>query len=241
VTVPGFGARLIALALAACIIGGEAHAQAFQCRVPEKAPQVPLIAQDGPTRRLTLTGYTLALSWSPEFCRTRKTSTPHARQCGGQNGRFGFILHGLWPEGAGGSWPQWCMAAPRPAPATIRQNLCIMPSARLMAHEWAKHGSCMTRKPATYFKVSSILWHSLRFPDFDQLSRRKGLNAGAVREAFVLANPGWRGDQIGISLNRKGWLEGLQLCYGKNFMPARCEKRRLGAGNKVQVKIWRGL
>lgn len=117
----------------------------------------------------------------------------------------------------------------------------MMPSARLMAHEWAKHGSCMTRKPATYFKVSSILWNSLRFPDFDYLSRKKGLNAGAVREAFIRDNPAWRADQIGISLNRKGWLQELELCYGKDFMPARCTKQRLGAANKAQVKIWRGL
>lgn len=219
----------------------EAHAQAYQCRLPQRAPPLPAIVQEGPTRRMAVTGYTLALSWSPEFCRLQKGDPLHRRQCSGREGRFGFILHGLWPEGPGGRWPQWCPTAKRPSPATVRANLCMMPSTRLIAHEWAKHGSCMVRKPETYFKISRILWYSLRLPDFDLLSRRDGLNAGRLREAFVGANSGWRADQIGLKVNSRGWLEELRLCYGRNFMPIRCDRRRHGPDDDVKVKIWRGL
>lgn len=110
-----------------------------------------------------------------------------------------------------------------------------------MAHEWTKHGSCMVRRPENYFKVSAILWRSLRLPDLDRLSRREGLSAGLLREAFVAANPDWKPDQVGISLNNKGWLEEIRLCYAKNFMPARCDARRYGPNNATRMKIWRGL
>jgi ribonuclease T2 len=44
-----------------------ASAQAYQCRAPQ-VRAVPTITPDGPRRELPVTGYTLALSWSPEFC-----------------------------------------------------------------------------------------------------------------------------------------------------------------------------
>ena len=218
-----------------------AHAQAYQCQVPETAPAVPKIAQDGETRRLPVKSYTLALSWSPEHCRGREDSADDRMQCSPRNGRFGFIVHGLWPEGSGGNWPQWCRAGPPPAPATIRKGLCMTPSARLMAHEWAKHGSCMARRPETYFRITTILWQSLRWPDYDRISRKPGLTAGDIRKAFADANRGWEPKHVGLVLNKKGWLQEMRLCYGKDFLPAVCDKRRFGPPDKTPVKIWRGL
>ena len=80
-----------------------AQAQAFQCSLPADVT-VPRIAPEEP-RRLPVTGYTLALSWAPEFCRFRADEKRHARQCSGREGRFGFTVHSLWPE-SGRSWPQ---------------------------------------------------------------------------------------------------------------------------------------
>ncbi|HEY6965418.1 MAG TPA: hypothetical protein VI407_09380, partial [Erythrobacter sp.] len=82
-----------------------ARAQAYQCRAPQ-VTRVPRITPDGPRRKSPITGYTLALSWSPEFCRTRADDPAHAVQCSGENGSFGLVVHGLWPESAKG-WPQW--------------------------------------------------------------------------------------------------------------------------------------
>ncbi|MDD3799829.1 MAG: ribonuclease T [Novosphingobium sp.] len=232
-------AALLVLPLPAS--AGPAFAQAYQCRVPSGPIAVPEIAPDGPTRRMPVTGYTLSLSWSPEHCRGRETRPSDAVQCSGRNGRFGLVLHGLWPEGANGRWPQWCPAPRSPSPATVRQHLCMTPSARLMAHEWAKHGACMVRKPETYFRIGSILWNSLRLPDLDRLSHQDGLDAGAIRQAFADGNPAWKHEHIGIRLNPRGWLREIRLCYGKGFMPARCAPGQYGAHDTVTVKIWRGL
>lgn len=231
----------MALAVLLALLPAPALAQAYQCRVPGGPISIPEPQQDGPTRETPATGYTLALSWSPEFCRFREDSARHARQCSGRDGRFGFIVHGLWPEGQGANWPQWCEPRSRLTADAIRPNLCLTPDASLLAHEWAKHGSCMVNRPQTYFRVTRILWNSLRWPDFDRISRRDGLTAGEVRTAFAEANPHWEVDMIGLRLNERGWLEEMRLCYARDFKPEPCDARHYGPADDEPVSIWRGL
>lgn len=162
-------------------------------------------------------------------------------QCSGRAGRFGFVLHGLWPEGARG-YPQWCATtsrqAPRPSGQLLRQHLCMTPSARLLEHEWAKHGSCMTRTPEAYFRTASILWRSVRWPDAGRLGQRKTLQVGDLRRAFLAANPAWKSGQIGIALTRTGWLREVRLCYGRDFRPAACRGSQRGAPDSALLRIW---
>ncbi len=225
------------LILAILALPTAAFAQAYQCSLPQQLdPSRPLV-QDGPSRRTAISGYTLAASWSPEFCRKGDASM----QCSGRNGRFGFVLHGLWPESNSGPPPQWCSLTPRPSEAAIRANLCMTPVPWLLEHEWAKHGSCMSRTPEAYFRASQILWRSLRWPDADRLSRHDGLTAGDFRDAFVLANPDWRREQVGIVTSRSGWLSEVHLCYGREFMPLACDRRSFGPRDGAELKIWRGM
>jgi ribonuclease T2 len=233
--------RAVAAALIFAALPASAFAQAYQCRIPQSAPSVPKVTPDGPVRQMAVRGYTLALSWSPEYCRGREHAAGDAWQCSGQGGRFGFIVHGLWPEGGTGKWPQWCPVSRAPTPQELARNLCITPSAALLAREWAKHGSCMVGRPEAYFRVTRILWNSLRWPDFDRLSRDRDLTAGQVRRAFADANPYWKPEHVGIKLNARGWMEEMRLCYGKDFMPAPCDSQRYGPRDSAAVKIWRGL
>ncbi len=205
-----------------------------------RAIEPPYAERNGPVRQMPATGYTMALSWSPDFCREHEGEREHALQCSGRNGRFGFVMHGFWPE-AGRSWPQWCPTRHHPTGIEVAKQLCATPSANLVAHQWAKHGACMFKRPETYFKVANILWNSYRWPDYDRLSRKKGLTAGDIRRAFADANLGWKEDAIGVRLDGKGWLEELYLCYSLRYLPTRCDARRFGAKDDALAKIWRGL
>ncbi|PKP93864.1 MAG: ribonuclease T [Alphaproteobacteria bacterium HGW-Alphaproteobacteria-14] len=229
----------IALGILPAAAAMPAHAQAYQCRAPQVST-VPRIAPDGPRRVMPITGYTLALSWSPEFCKPRKGDRGHAVQCSGTKGSFGLVVHGLWPE-SGQRSPQWCTAGAALTPAQVRSAMCMMPSSRLVARQWAKHGSCMVTRPANYLKVTQILWDSLRIPDYDRISREDSLTAGRIRAAFADANPGIPESAIGVKLNERGWLEEVRLCYAKTFRPVRCPTARWGAKDGAAAKIWRGL
>lgn len=215
-----------------------ARAEVPQCRLPPQVTAPALPAPDGPRRVLPVAGYTLALSWSPEYCRTRGRDPRAAFQCGGGLGRFGFILHGLWPEAQPGLWPQWCEAAPL-SPETVRRNLCMTPSPDLLAHEWAKHGACMSGSPEGYFKAGAALLRALHYPDMARLSRRRGLTAGDLRAAFRAATPFLPAAAIRVKANARGWLEEVHVCYGKDFLPAPCADR--GAEDAAPIKIWRGV
>ncbi|SNS47243.1 ribonuclease T2 [Sphingomonas laterariae] len=234
---------LAALPLALTLLPSMALAQARDCRVPAVLPRPAL---DGPTasqprRALPIGGYTLALSWSPEYCRTRLNSVKDRFQCGGGAGpRFGFVLHGLWPDGRGEQWPQYCRPAGLLPDRLIRAHLCTTPSVQLMQHEYAKHGTCMNVPPDAYFKTAAGLFNGLRFPDMNLLSRRPTLNARQLAEALAGANKGMDPAMFKIAVNRRGWLDEVRLCLDTALKPRRCRASAPGARAGETVRIWRG-
>ena len=233
--------RLILAALALAATPGLAQAQAYRCAVPVRPPAVVPDGPDArePARLLPTASYTLAISWTPQYCRDRGTDPEQRFQCASGN-RFGFTLHGLWPDGAGRDWPQYCRSANLLSAAELRRNLCATPSAQLLQHEWAKHGTCMSATPAEYFAQSTGLYSRLRYPDMNRLSRTPQ-TAGSIAAAFARANRGMRADMVRVTTNRSGWLSELWLCMDRRFRFARCAPNQ-GGGKPVRtpVKIWRG-
>jgi ribonuclease T2 len=226
--------RLIVMWAAAFLMIPSAWAQS--CAIPATLPaaQAERVPR-GAVRTGAVTGHILALSWSPQFCRTH-SGARYASQCGAQT--FGFILHGLWPEGAGRTNPQYCKAVGAIPPAVVRQSYCATPSVDLQAHEWAKHGSCITDNPATYFRAGTSLFNAIKFPDMDGLSRARP-SAEAFVTALVAANRGLRADMFSIDVGKGGWLEEVRLCLDKEYHPRRCPRDVGGASPRTALKIWR--
>ncbi|WP_028055801.1 ribonuclease T2 family protein [Sphingobium bisphenolivorans] len=219
---------------------GTAAAQAVQCRLPTSIPRPrpDLPTEREPRRFLPTGGYTLALSWSPQYCAGARAAAD-SFQCGGRGGRFGFTLHGLWPDGSGKRWPQYCRSTDLVPPAVIRQNLCATPSAQLIQHEWAKHGSCMTTKPELYFNLARTLYGSIRYPDMAALARRKALTVGQFAKAFAAANQGMRPDMLRVMTTRDNRLSEVALCMNRAMEFARCPAHQRGAANGSALRITR--
>jgi ribonuclease T2 len=229
----------LALAAAASLAPTAVGAQAYSCAVPAGAQPVrpDLPSRDQPRRVLPIASYTLAITWAPQYCRERGRDTSF--QCGRGN-RFGFTLHGLWPDGADKEWPQYCRSTALVPQPVIRRNLCATPSAQLIQHEWAKHGTCMTGyDPARYFGRATALYGRLRYPDMEALSRRT-LTAGAFAAAMARANPGLRPDMMRVTATRQGWLDEVWVCLDKAFRYRRCPAHQGGLAANAALRVWRG-
>jgi len=227
-----------ALVLLSAALASPAQAQLTSCALPET---IPVPRHSGPSeaqpRRVVPVGsYTLALSWSPQYCAGRQGEGSF--QCGGRDNRFGFILHGLWPDGAGADWPQYCRPAQRLPAAVLRANLCATPSADLLQHEWAKHGTCMSRTPQAYFERARALYGALRFPDMEALARRGDLTRGTFVRAFLAANaravPGLKENALRVRLTRQGWLDEVRVCLDRQFRSTACPRHAGGPGSPGQ-------
>ncbi len=116
----------------------------------------------------------------------------------------------------------------------------MTPSAQLLQHEYAKHGTCMGVPPAAYFDEARTLFERLRFPDMMALSRRPGLTAGQVAAAIARANPGITPAMMRITTNRRGWLDEVWLCLDTRRRNAPCPAHQGGVSPGTPIRIWRG-
>ncbi|MGD9811977.1 MAG: ribonuclease T [Sphingobium sp.] len=230
------------IALAMALIPATGEARAPSCHVPASLP-VPHIEQPEnrrEIRRMPIGGYTLAMSWTPHQCGSLGGSRRGDMQCDTRISRFGFVLHGLWPDGKGGSWPQWCRAAGIVPRTVLRENLCTTPSVQLMQHEWAKHGSCMAKTADAYFDRARVLFAKVEFPDMRLWAAQRYLTAGDFAGAIARQNPGMRIDMLRIQASRYGMLSEVWLCLDTAFRPTRCPVGKAGLSPNARIRIRSG-
>lgn len=219
-----------------------ASAQATSCAVPAAIPRphADTPTAETPRRLLPTAAYTLAVSWVPEYCHGNADREASQFECAAGN-HFGWTLHGLWPDGAGKDWPQYCRGVELLPEATIRANICATPSAQLQQHEWAKHGSCMNIPANAYFKRSTGMFGRLHFPDMAALSARRDVTAGALSAAVARANPGMSPGMIRVTANRNGWLEEVWFCHDLQFRLRQCRADSGGVSAATPIKIAKPL
>lgn len=210
---------------------------ALPAQLPAPYPELPSAEQ--PTRNLPATGYSLALSWAPEFCREGHEKRPGDFECDTAAERGRFVLHGLWPDGNGPErWPQYCRPAAVLDTATLKRGLCDSPSVQLLQHEWAKHGTCTAAPDArSYFATEDKLFEHVRVPDMAALAGRTDLTAAAFQSAFAAANPGMTPDMMRLNVGADGALKEVWLCLGLDHRTRACPAGQGGAAPDRAVRV----
>lgn len=212
------------------------------CRLPDRidVPRPERAPRGEAPRSMPVGGYLLALSWSPQYCASRRSQERRdAMQCGGASGRFGWVLHGLWPQGtarSGADYPAWCRPARIVPQRVLVQHLCRSPSPQLLQRQWAKHGTCMSPTPAAYFKAAGILFDAVSFPDMAALAARPQ-TAASIRRAFAAANRGLTPAMIAVHGDGSGWLREVRLCLGRQMRPVACAPAQRGMGDTRPLRI----
>ncbi|WP_312162566.1 ribonuclease T2 family protein [Phenylobacterium sp.] len=184
-------------------------------------------------RDVPIAAYMLALTWSPEWCRTRHNAPDAQFQC--RQNHLGFVVHGLWPNGRGKRHPRYCAPAPALSAATVRKHYCMTPSADLQQHEWAAHGACGWRTPEAYFDRAQALWAAIDAPDL-AFPPGRTVTAGDVRDAFLARNPRLRRSGIFLKVGDGNRLMEARLCYDLQFRPAACPGG-LGAPDQARIRV----
>ena len=162
--------------------------------------------------------YVLALSWSPSYCEASAERAPNRapdQQCGGRP--FSFVVHGLWPQYEQG-FPSYCQVpAPRLDRAIVGSMLDLMPSPRLIFHEWDRHGTCSGLSAHAYFETVRKARAAVKIPpDYLALDKPIMVTPGEVAEAFVKANPGLSRASMAVACDSKR-LNEVRVCHRQGF------------------------
>jgi ribonuclease T2 len=163
--------------------------------------------------------YLLSLSWSPAFC----ISDPKAAECNGPR-RFGFIVHGLWPQNEKG-WPENCNVHV-PVPDNVVSGIAdLMPARNLVYHEWSAHGTCSGLDPADFFALVRRAYSSIAIPaSLSANGEPIEEPAAAIASAFFRANPRLATQSVVVTCGGQEHprLREVHICFDRSLNPRAC-------------------
>lgn len=188
--------------------------------------------------------YVMALSWSPTYCATRNRAGREP-QCDGRR-PYAFVLHGLWPQYAKG-WPEFCRTAARPwvPRELIDSMLDIMPSPKLVIHQYRKHGTCSGLSPRAYFARARAAFRSIKIPArYLGPTRAVTVSPRQIETDFLKTNPALRPEMLSVTCGRGKRLREVRICFSKSLELRACgvneDQRRLCRRNQIVMPPVRG-
>lgn len=218
---------------------------ASSCQIPDAIPAPQLRDAEDANPNVATDFYSLVLSWSPQHCEDKASTTAgkskHAFQCELNN--FEFVVHGLWPQSDLGKGkqgqPRHCKVPASPLPASlIRQHICTVPGAYLMQNEWQAHGTCAWDTPEAYFERIETEFARFARPSYRNFVDVDGrTTSGAIKQAFADANVGkLRSDQVSVFVGKKNRLTEIWICLDKSFNPQTCPSAGTPDAQRLNVE-----
>jgi ribonuclease T2 len=178
--------------------------------------------------------YLLSLSWSPAFC----LSDPGAAECNGPR-RFGFIVHGLWPQNEKG-WPEKCDVH-LPVPDSVVDGISdLMPARGLVYHEWSAHGTCSGLRPADYFTLVRKAYSAIAIPAaLAGTGQSIEESPAAVTAAFLRANPKLSAQSVVVTCSGQETprLREVHICLDRSLSPRSCSADVAGRSCRAATLI----
>ena len=166
--------------------------------------------------------YVLSLSWSPSFC-AANAERPFRRpdpQCGPRP--YSFVVHGMWPQYDRG-FPEFCQVpAPRLGRNIVSAMLDLMPSPRLVYHEWDRHGTCSGLSQSAYFDTIRKARAVVKIPQqYLALRSPVTVTPDEVEDAFVAANPGLTREGVSVTCGGRR-LDEVHICLSRTLQFRDC-------------------
>jgi len=176
--------------------------------------------------------YALVLSWSPSFCLSGGGSHEGEAQCSTVR-PYAFVLHGLWPQFDKG-WPESCATGNDPTsvpPDLAKSMLDVMPSEKLVQHEFEKHGTCSGLDMGAYLLMARRLFTSINVPPrYVNLASQLQVPLNQFRNDLLSANRQFSPAMLSVNCDKNGRLVEVHFCYSKEGQPQNCGR------NEVQAK-----
>jgi len=119
--------------------------------------------------------------------------------------------------------------------------LDIMPSPRLVIHEYRKHGTCSGLTPDAYYDYARKLFTKVNVPPrYVRPNAAFFVSLGELRNDFVAANPGLKDEMVAVACNRSGArLREVRVCFSREGEFRACgrneEQRRLCSQARMYV------
>jgi ribonuclease T2 len=163
--------------------------------------------------------YLLSLSWSPAYC----LGSPGAAECNGPR-RFGFIVHGLWPQNEKG-WPENCDVHQQVPDSVVTGISDLMPARGLVYHEWSAHGTCSGLDPGDYFALIRRAYSGMAIPAaFTAIDQAVEQSPQDIAAKFLRANARLSAPSIVVTCSAQGSprLREVHICLDRDLSPRAC-------------------
>jgi ribonuclease T2 len=163
--------------------------------------------------------YLLSLSWSPAFC----LQSPSAAECNGPR-RYGFIVHGLWPQNERG-WPENCPGTDRVPDEVAERISDLMPARKLVFHEWSAHGRCSGLDPEEFFALVRRAFGAVAIPaPFTHPVAAVEKRPTDVVDQFMESNPRFPARSVVATCSGQGLprLREVRVCFDRGLNPRAC-------------------
>ncbi len=170
--------------------------------------------------------YLLALSWIPAYCAEDGDERDDPR-CA-DDSAIGWAVHGLWPQHAGGDWPEYCTTNERnPSRRETADQADLFGASGAAWHQWNKHGRCTGLSSRNYYRLVRHAVDQIALPEvFEAITREFEIDPDVIEAAFIEANPDLTHDMLVTSCPGGEMVE-LRVCLTRDLEPRLCDAATL--------------